>query len=350
MVTAMLPNDSQNRQLPSSIVSEVFGEVNVKRIDSVVEVIATILTVPDVNDGLGYQTGVALDGSASMKNGYGLSMRGKIPPEVVSEYVEKGWIKRSIVDGKKRTSLAAVAEADAIKRGILTRSENSVEPIARQFLESLASGLDDDGGTTLIYWASGRDGNQIEVVGDITAEECPTLEIAGPSIGFGNNTYLIPAIEYFDKRFDDAPNGIYVFITDGEIGDFQQVKEYTKDLAHRVHSGERHPIKLVLIGLGEDLNHEQLEELDDFDPGVPVDIWDHKIASEMRQLEEIFAEIVDENEIVFPPSKILDQNGNVVKSYDNGVPALLSFEIDAESEYFEIHCRGEVIRQVLRLP
>lgn len=345
----MLPDDAQNHQLPSSLVAEVFGEVNAKRTGGTVEVNATVLTVPSIEDEEGYQTGVALDGSASMRNSYGVSMRGNIPSDVIKEYVKKGWIKKKLVDGKERTVLASEAESDAVERGILSRCENAIEPIARQFVESLASGLDDDGGTTLIYWACGKAGDKIEVVGDIAAEECESLKVGGPSKGFGNGTMLVPAISYFEKRFADAPKGIYVFITDGELDDFDQVKAYTRDLAHRIHRGERHPIKFVLIGLGDDLNADQLEELDDLDTGVPVDIWDHKIASEMRQLEEIFAEIVDENEIVFPPSTIHDQFGNLVKDFPLGVPALIEFEISAESEFFEIRCQGEAIRQGLTM-
>jgi len=34
-------------------------------------------------------------------------------------------------------------------------------------------------------------------------------------------------------------------------------------------------------------------ELDDLDSGVDVDLWDHKLAAEMRVLQEIFAEVVE---------------------------------------------------------
>ena len=81
----MLPDDAQNHQLPSSLVAEVFGEVNAKRTGDTVEVNATVLTVPSIEDDEGYQTGVALDGSASMRNSYGVSMRGNIPSDVIRE-------------------------------------------------------------------------------------------------------------------------------------------------------------------------------------------------------------------------------------------------------------------------
>lgn len=347
----MIPDDATNHQLPSGIVADFFGEVNVKRQGKVMEVSFTVLKVPDGDDAEGYQTGVALDGSSSMKNAYGYAMQGDIPPEAVAEYKQKGWINRKFVDGKQRTSLAAVAQADAIERGFLTRCPNLLEPIARELVEFLADGLDDDGGTTVIYWSCGDDGGDIQVLGDVTGEECATLSIEGPRGGksFGNGTQLKPAMKYFAERFDDAANGIYVFITDGSLDDFEEVKQYTTELAKEIYAGDRNPLKFVLIGLGEDINRQQLEELDDLDPGVPIDVWDHKIATEMRQLEEIFAEVVNENEILFPPSTIHDSTGAVVKNLSGGVPAKVDFEISADSEYFELRCEGASIRQGLEL-
>jgi hypothetical protein len=43
-----------------------------------------------------------------------------------------------------------------------------------------------------------------------------------------------------------------------------------------------------------------MEQLDDLpeERDLPVDIWDHKIAKDMRDLKDIFAEVVDEAAIV----------------------------------------------------
>jgi hypothetical protein len=41
---------------------------------------------------------------------------------------------------------------------------------------------------------------------------------------------------------------------------------------------------LVLIGVGRDVSEYQMRELDDLDTGTDIDLWDHKIASEMRVL------------------------------------------------------------------
>ncbi len=82
-------------------------------------------------------------------------------------------------------------------------------------------------------------------------------------------------------------------------------------------------------------------ELDDLDSGVDVDLWDHKLAAEMRVLQEIFAEVVEKNARVSDHGRILDPNGRVVKDYsDTGLPAFLEFEMTAGSSYFTLDVNG----------
>ncbi|MFQ3649676.1 MAG: hypothetical protein SNJ75_05035 [Gemmataceae bacterium] len=64
-------------------------------------------------------------------------------------------------------------------------------------------------------------------------------------------------------------------------------------MARDIQAKRRRPVKFVLIGVGSNVNEDQMEQLDDLDTGTDVDLWDHKIASELRQLQDIFAEVVD---------------------------------------------------------
>ena len=107
-------------------------------------------------------------------------------------------------------------------------------------------------------------------------------------------------------------------------------------------------MKFVLIGVGPHINEAQMEELDDLDSGTEVDLWDHKLAAEMRVLQEIFAEVVESNARVADNGKILDSQGRVVKNYsDTGLPAKLDFELPAGSAYFILDVEGKQIRQDL---
>src|SRR5262249_32439288 len=207
--------------------------------------------------------------------------------------------------------------------------------------------LDADGGTTCVYWAVGPGGSQVEVVGDLRAEEAER-HVFGPPRAFGTGTQLLPAVKYFVNRFADAPWGFYVFITDGEIHDLDAVKQYSTQLAREVAARRRNPLKFVLIGLGEHVNERQMEELDDLDTGTDVDLWDHKLAAEMRVLQEIFAEVIDKNARIADKAKILDPQGRVVKDYsDTGLTAFLEFEMPAGAEYFTLEVGGNRVHQGL---
>jgi hypothetical protein len=193
----------------------------------------------------------------------------------------------------------------------------------------------------------GPGGGQIEVVGDLTADQAERHTF-GPPRDFGTGTQLLPAVRYFVERFRDAPWGFYVFITDGELHDLDEVKEYSSRLAHDVAARRRNPVKFVLIGIGPNVNEAQMEELDDLDTGTDVDLWDHKLAAEMRVLEEIFAEVVDRNARIADRARVLAPDGRVIKDYsDTGMTAYLEFEVPAGTPYFTLEVNGNKIHQGL---
>jgi hypothetical protein len=291
-------------------VVEPFGEVNVYPSATKTRVVATILMEPHKE---GAQTGIALDGSGSMSKLYGAGGGARV--------------------------LSPLFAAP--------KQENQVTPVAQKLCSYLARRIDADGGTTCIYWAVGPSGGEIEIVGDLTADQAER-HIFGPPKDFGTGTQLLPAVRYFVERFREAPWGIYIFVTDGELHDLDAVIDYSKRLARDIHTRRRNPVKFVLIGIGPEVNEAQMEELDDLDTGTPIDLWDHKLAAEMRMLEEIFAEVVDKNARVADHGRILDDKGHVVKDYaDVGLPAFLEFEVPASSSYFVLEVNGARITQPL---
>jgi hypothetical protein len=332
------------------MVAQEFGEINVRRVGGQLEVDFTILMEPQGSGAEGWQTGVALDASASMKSWYGRAVEGKLPAEVEADYSRRGWLHEKVVDGRRVQSFHVDARREALAKGYLRTTKNQIEPLARQFIGYLAGNLDADGGTTVLYWACG-DGAAFEVAGDFSAEQCATLAIAGPKqTPFGTGTRLAPALHYFVDRFRDAARGMYVFLTDGKLDDLEAVKQYTTKLARQIAAGKQNSVKCVLIGVGDQIDEGQMEQLDDLDTGTEVDIWDHKIAKEMRGLVEIFAEVVDENQIVAPTAHIYDARGKVVQAFTDGLPAKTSFTMSAASEWFELEVGGERIRQSVVAP
>jgi len=290
-------------------VNDVFGEVNVYPHGNQLRVVATILMEPHKE---GAQTGIALDGSGSMSSLYGVTFGAPVSP----------------VFGQKKAF-------------------NEITPVAQKLCAYLARKVDADGGTTCIYWATGPGGGKVEEIGDLTADEAERHTF-GPPKQFGTGTQLLPAMRYFVDRFADAPWGFYVIITDGELHDLDDVKKYSTQLARQIVSGQRKPVKFVLIGIGKHVNEKQMEELDDLQTGTSIDLWDHKLADELTRLEQIFAEVVDENARVADNGKILDPSGRVVRDYsDTGLPAKLDFYVPAGMLFFTLDVNGSRITQAL---
>ncbi|MBT9142133.1 MAG: hypothetical protein DDT32_00606 [Syntrophomonadaceae bacterium] len=340
----------KSHQLPSDMVCKEFGEVDVRKLPDKTEVWFTILMEPQGDEAEGWQTGVALDASGSMSSVFGRALlpgsKGDVPQSLINEYLRKGWLQK---EKGKQNSLIPTRECedDLVERGYRVFSKNEIEPLAQSITAYLASNLDADGGTTVIYWACGN-GKQIEVIGDLTEEDCKTASFAGPSkTNFGVGTYLMPAMRYFVDRFKDAKRGMYIFITDGRLDDLNEVKRYTKELAKRIAAGERNPVKCVLIGVGDKIDEDQMGELDDLETDTDVDIWDHKIANEMRALVEIFAEVVSETQIVAPTATIYDDSGNVVQRFTDGLPAKVAFSMPASSKAFELEVGNRRLRQTV---
>ena len=332
-----LPLD-RNFQIPNSYLNEAFGELNLTRRFDTIDVVLTVLVDPSAGAaGEGWQTGVALDGSNSMKKPYGalLTWTRKMNRKEGEALEKKGLLTRPIKDGKRTIIFSDELKNRLKKEGRLVYSRNDVEEVAREAIPYLAENLDEDRGTTVAYWACGEAGDMVEEIGDLTAEEAKSANYTGPK-SWGKGTRLMPAIRYFLDRFKEAKMGFYVFITDGEIDDFEEVKAFTAQLSRDVDAKRVNDVKLVLIGVGDDINRSQLEELDDLpdELDLPVDIWDHKISSEIRGVTDLFAELVDENIILAPSGRLLDDSNQVVKIFSDGVPALMNFSLPLAAKSF----------------
>ncbi len=294
-----------------------FGEVDVYRsATGGLGVVAKVLMLPDIE---GTRCGLALDASASMKSLYGVT---------------------GMVSTAFKSAAAAVP--------------NLVEPVARSMAAFLAN-FAHDGKVSLLYWAVSPDGSATEEIGRFSGDDVQTVPFGGPKkMPWGRGTKLLPAVRYFvESAFDGAPWAIGVFVTDGIVEDIADVKTYCMNFGQQIAAGQRKPCKFVLIGLGHEVSQDQMEELDDMfegsglktPEGDEIDIWDHKLASEMQKLEEVFAEVVSENVTVVASGKIVDQKGRVAREFPDGVPAFIRFELPADATSFTLDFPGGSIKQ-----
>lgn len=227
--------------------------------------------------------------------------------------------------------------------------DNEVEPQARWILEYLAS-KDRNGELRVAYWACGT-GNQVEQIGTLSAKDAKGLKLSGPKKP-GNYTYLLPALLDFETYMascvrSGAKQGCAVIITDGEIHDAPKVMEWTAKIAAAIVAGRFPRINLVLVGVGDGINEEQLEEICHEEYPEVGHLWCHRVAAEIKQVAELVAVLVDETMTVAAGGLIYDDKGNVIKKYEGRLPAVLEFEVPEGCTSFTLEVGGKKYTQPL---
>lgn len=276
---------------------------------------ATLLHDPTVE---GLDMAIYLDGSGSMYEEY--------------EYKKKGGFLAWLL-GQPRQVLP-----------------NQVEPQVQWMLEYLAS-KDRNGVLRVAYWACGEAGDAIEVVGDLKGADVKSYKFPGPR-RWGRHTILTPAlrdyIQYLRAQVPGgAKQGCAVIVTDGEIHDPDEVKAFSRHLAREIAQGKLPRVNFILVGVGDAVNEEQLEDICHQEyPGVGH-LWCHRIAEEIDQVAELVAVLVDETMTVAAGGTVYDDRGQVLKIYEARLPAVLEFSVPEGARSFTLEVNGQRYTQPL---
>lgn len=221
---------------------------------------------------------------------------------------------------------------------------NEVEPQVQWMLEYLAT-KDRNGILRVAYWACGGSGKEIEVVGDLKGVDVRSYKFPGPR-QMGGNTFLEPAlrdyVQYLKSQIPHgARRGCAVFVTDGVLHDADAVKSFSRQIAKEIVSGRLPRLNFILVGVGQQVNEEQMEDIchEEY-PGVGH-LWCHRIAEEIAQVAELVAILVDETMTVAAGGTIYDDRGNVLKTYEARLPAVLEFEIPEGATSFTLEVNGQ---------
>jgi hypothetical protein len=200
------------------------------------------------------------------------------------------------------------------------------------------------------YWATG-DGSQIEVVGELTGAQAKEYKFPGPKY-FGKGTVMLPAIRDYvayirEQVKTGARRGLAVIITDSQLYDAEDIKAYSAKVAEGITEGKLPPINFVFVGVGDQVDEEQMEQIshEEF-PGVGH-LWCHRIADRMEEMAELVAMLVDRSMIVADTGTITDDKGNIIKRYEGGLPAVLEFEVPPDAKSFTLEINGEKFTQPL---
>ncbi|PTL75870.1 VWA domain-containing protein [Vitiosangium sp. GDMCC 1.1324] len=269
------------------------------------KVVATLLHDPTVE---GLDVALYMDGSASMEDEYG-----------------------------PRGVLAKLAPV-----------KNLVEPQMRWMLEYLAN-KDRDGKVRVAYWATG-DGTQLEVVGDLTGPQAKDYRFPGPRF-YGKATVMLPVLRDFVAHIKQqvqeggAKRGLAVIITDSQINDANDVTAYATQVAKEIAAGRLPRINFVFVGVGDQVDEEQMEEVSHTTyPGVGH-LWCHRIADRMEEMAELVAVLVDETMTVAAGGTVYDEQGRILKTYEGRLPAVLEFEVPATCKAFTLEVAGQRFTQ-----
>ncbi|MCA9071554.1 MAG: hypothetical protein KDA84_21660 [Planctomycetaceae bacterium] len=267
-------------------------------------------------------------------------------------------------EGESRAVLALDASR-SIKTmyggGAFGSSPNYVQAVARK-LGSILSEVSRSGKVTISYWALGM-GEDIELAGEFDESGCSNAAITGPKTKkWGKGTQLLPTIRYIAETVDQGSEWTMgVIITDGIIEDEKACSDYCLQLGENIKKAvdggtrRKDSFKLVLIGVGEEVDVGQLERFDDMFEGTPladdVDLFSHGIAADMQDEDDIlnvvFGELMNEETIVASTGCILDPSGNEIKNFSDGLPGKFRFTLPKGSTSFTVHTpQGDVVQDI----
>lgn len=247
---------------------------------------------------------------------------------------------------------SASMEPEYGPRGVLAKlggARNNVEPQMRWMLEYLAT-KDRNGLLRVAYWATG-DGTQLEVVGELTGPQGKEYRFPGPRF-YGKGTVMLPVLRDYVAYIREAAKagarrGIAVIITDSQLFDPADVRAYSRKVAEEIVAGRLPMINFVFVGVGAQVDEEQMEEIchEEY-PGVGH-LWCHRHADRMEEMADLVAVLVDETMTVADHGVITDQDGAVLQRYEGRLPAVLRFEVPESCTAFTLEVNGQRFTQPL---
>lgn len=228
---------------------------------------------------------------------------------------------------------------------------NYVQSVARK-MGGILTSVTKSGKVPAIYWAVSPDGGKTETIGEYNESAWKELALNGPKREkWGKGTKLMPAILFGVEHAQNADWTIGVIITDGIIEDEKECLQYCLQLGKEIVNGKRKPIKLVLIGIGEEVDAAQLERLDSMfeGTGINYDLWSHGIVASMQEEADILAvmygELMNEKIIIAPTGRVEDGTGKVVATWADGMPGKIRFKLPKGQKQFTIRTPNSDITQ-----
>lgn len=268
-------------------------------------------------------------------------------------------------EGESRVVLALDASR-SIKSmfggGVFGDNPNYAQAVARK-LGAILCGVSRSGKVAMMYWAL-KAGDATEIIGEFDETKCAAANIGGPknSKDWGKGTHLLPTIKHIAETVDKGSDWTMgVIITDGVIEDEEACVKYCLQLGKKLKTDiaagtrKKDSFKLVLIGVGEEVDEGQLERFDDMFEGTDlegdIDLFSHGVAASMQEetdiLAVLFGELMDEEMVVAASGSVLDDDGNEIASWSDGLPGKFRFTLPKGRSSFTVHTpKGDVTQDI----
>jgi hypothetical protein len=247
---------------------------------------------------------------------------------------------------------SASMEPEYGPRGVLAKLggvRNNVEPQMRWMLEYLAS-KDRNGLLRTAYWATG-DGTELEHLGELNGPQAKEFKFPGPQ-RYGKGTVLLPVLRDFVAYTKAAVakgcrRALAVIITDSQIHDPDDVLAYSAQVAKEITAGRLPRMNFVFVGVGSQIDEEQMERIchEEY-PGVGH-LWCHRVADRMEEMADLVAVLVDATMTVAAGGTVTDDAGRVLKTYESRLPAVLEFDVPPLCNAFILEVGGQKFRQAI---
>ncbi|MFH0782124.1 MAG: VWA domain-containing protein [Pseudomonadota bacterium] len=229
---------------------------------------------------------------------------------------------------------------------------NYVQAVSRK-LGAILTAVTRTGKVSSIYWAVSPDGSKIEEIGEFDEKTWENALIGGPKIEkWGRGTKLLPAIKYGVETLAKGSDWTMgVIITDGIIEDEQDCIKYCLKIGKEIVAGKLKPIKLVLIGIGEEVDEGQLERFDDMFEGTSVDydLWAHGMVASMLDeadiLSVLYGELMTEDTIIAPTGRVENNAGIQLAAWTDGMPGKIRFILPKGDTQFVIRTPSQDVTQ-----
>lgn len=262
-------------------------------------------------------------------------------------------------EGNSNAFLALDASASMKKMygygGPFGGDPNYVQAVARK-LGSMLTSVAKTGRVSGIYWAVNQDGTRTERIGEFDEQGWQNALVTGPKKEkWGRGTKLFSVLRYAVEEVGKASDWTMgVVLTDGIIEDEKECMGYCLQIGKEMASGKRKPIKLILIGIGDEVDEEQLERFDNMfeGTGINYDLWSHGLVNDLNDESDIvgvlYGELMDEETIIAPSGKVQDESGHTLISWSDGMPGKFRFVLPQGEKSFTIHTKKYDITQNLK--